>query len=48
MSHDQIVRVERSVKNGGSNGQGNGSCSGNSAQDIQYNLLESLEALFSW
>ena len=26
------------------NGQGNGSCSGNSTQDIQYNLLQSLEA----
>ena len=28
----------------GSNGQSNGSCSGNSTQDIQYNLLQSLEA----
>ena len=28
----------------GGNGRGNGSCSGNSTQDIQYNLLQSLEA----
>ena len=53
LEYDQLIIISSrdlcsNIKNGGGNGQGHGSCSGNSTQDIQCNLLQSLKALFSW